>query len=130
MLFRLLASAGALSLGLTASGAALADMGPKPTMEFAFSLENNLTIKTGTLFLCRDDKCSDPHPLVPRGPERFSCNDRGCGAMAYGFDAFARIEISFSDGRTLKSNVFSSRDFHGKYRVSVGAAALTVQPEA
>src|SRR6266540_5331970 len=77
---------------------AFADTGPKPTMEFAFS-GDQATIVSGTLFECEQSDCSDAAPLQELGPQRFTCDDMSCSALAYGFSTYHKIEIQFSDGK-------------------------------
>jgi len=129
MASRLIATAAAVSLVVAWATTSIADVGPKPTMSFAFSLGQNLTISKGALLMCQDEKCGDPHPLEPLGPQRFTCDPQSCHAMAYGFAPFGMIEITLSDGRTLRSNVFGRGSFNAKFRVAVVGTGLSVQPE-
>jgi hypothetical protein len=129
MVFRRLASAVLAASIASGPGAALADIGPKPTMTFAFTLGRpGLTITSGVLLMCQNANCADAQPLKALGPQGFACDAHGCAARAYGFAPFARLKIRLSDGRTLSSNIFSSRDFDARFKVVVGPRALDVQP--
>lgn len=124
--------AAALGLCAIALGFALpasADLGPKPSMSFDFSMDGkNLTISKGTLFQCAKSDCKDAKPLEPLGPQRFSCNVIFCNAHSYGFSKYGMIEITFSDGRTLRSKVFETVAFYSSYKVLIEGAALNVVP--
>jgi hypothetical protein len=129
MVSKALIAAAAFSLGLAGAQAALADIGPKPTMAFAFSFaKKRLTVAKGSLLMCEDARCSLANPLERLGPQGLTCEARACSATAYGFARFARLEVTLSNGRTLRSNVFTSAN-DGAFRVLVGAARLVVQPQ-
>lgn len=93
---------------LTPSHSARADIGPKPTMSFDFTFENNLpiTIVEGQLLQCSDATCPDAKPLHMVGPQHFSCQEKSCESMAYGYSEYNRLEITFSDGKTRQGNIF------------------------
>jgi hypothetical protein len=113
---------------LGSTSAAFADAGPKPEMSFKFVFDRpGQTIANGVLLECEKANCGDAHPLAVEGPQGITCNPRTCGAVAYGFTKFAILRITFSDGRTLSSNIFDTGAFLGKYRVTVGAARLKVE---
>jgi hypothetical protein len=124
-----LLAAGALAMAAGLAGAARADMGPKPSMTFAFTFAKaGQSIRSGVLLTCEDAGCSKPEPLPRLGPQGFDCNPQSCFARAYGFQPFAMLALTMSDGRTLKSNVFTTRTLLGKFKVFVGAGSLNVQP--
>jgi hypothetical protein len=111
--------------------AALADIGPKPTMDFQFKQEMTgeppLTITSGILFECDQPDCSDAAPLEEAGPQRFTCEINSCRATAYGFAPYHRIELEFSDGKTRQSNVFETAGFDSKYMVTIRPDGLLVE---
>jgi hypothetical protein len=114
----------ALALG----DAAVADTGPKPTMAFAFSFDKpGLTIAGGVLLQCAKADCSDGQPLRQLGPQAFGCEPTACAARSYGFADFSQLQITFSDGRSLKSNVFKDGGMNARYDVRVEPADLKVQ---
>jgi len=106
-----------------------ADTGPKPGMAFTFKQETNgepLTIVSGLMYECEQADCSDAAPLEELGPQRFWCDALTCGAIAYGFSQFHRLEIEFSDGKTRQSNVFETAGFDSVYTVTIRSDDLLV----
>jgi hypothetical protein len=113
-------------------GAALADTGPKPSMEFQFQQElagEQVTITSGVLYECDQSDCSDAALLEEGGPQGFFCEPNGCHATAYGFAPYHRIEIEFSDGQTRQSNVFETAGFDSKYTVTIRPEDLLVEAQ-
>jgi hypothetical protein len=110
---------------------ALADTGPKPTMDFAFKQlpEMELQIITGILYECDQPDCSDASPLKQLGPQGFRCDTESCSATAYGFAPYHKIEIEFSDEQTRQSNVFQTAGFESKYIVTVRPDDLLVEAQ-
>jgi hypothetical protein len=109
---------------------ALADTGPKPTMDFEFKQDlpgEQLTITSGILYECNQSDCSDAAPLVEGGPQRLACETDGCQALAYGFSPYHRLEIQFSDGQTRQSNIFRTGGFRSHYLVTVRSEDLLVE---
>ena len=107
---------------------ALADTGPKPSMDFTFTGEP-VSIVSGILYECEQADCSDAAPLGEFGPQRFYCDAESCGAVAYGFAPYHRIEIEFSDGQTRTSNIFETAGFDSKYTVTVRPDDLLVESQ-
>ena len=118
-------------LALFPARAALADTGPKPSMDFQFTQEMTgeppVAITAGVLYECDQPDCSDAVPLEEGGPQRFTCEVNSCGAVAYGFAPYHRIEIEFSDGKTRQSNVFETAGFDSKYMVTIRPDDLLVE---
>jgi hypothetical protein len=111
---------------------ALADTGPKPTMDFTFQQEmtgDQLTITSGVLYECDQSDCSDASPLEEAGPQRFTCELNRCHATAYGFAPYHKIEIEFSDGQMRQSNIFETAGFDSKYTVMVRPEDLLVKAQ-
>jgi hypothetical protein len=110
---------------------ALADTGPKPSMDFQFQQEMTeeppVTITSGILYECDQPDCSDAAPLEEGGPQGFRCEVNSCSAVAYGFAPYHRIEIEFSDGKTRQSNVFETAGFDSKYMVTIRPNDLLVE---
>jgi hypothetical protein len=127
LLGRVAAALAALA-ALAAAGDAGADIGPKPTAAFAFSFpRQDLTIRTGALLQCERAGCETGKPLQPLGPQRFGCQARRCWATAYGFARLERLEVTLSDGRTLRSDVFENKAFDAKYDVTIQGGKLVVR---
>ena len=109
---------------------ALADTGPKPTMEFTFQQEMTgelVTIISGILYECDQPDCSDAAPLEDVGPQGLYCEPQSCRAIGYGFAPYHQLEIEFSDGTTRRSNIFETAGFDSKYAVTVRPDDLLVE---
>lgn len=107
-----------------------ADMGPKPTMFFEFEFVEgipNLLVIEGSLFECDDSACVQSNPLEDFGPQGFSCFGTTCHATAYGFSDYHKLVLSFSDGITRESNVFTKKSFEANYIVTVDTNNLYVK---
>lgn len=121
----------ALLAALLPSGAAAADVGPKPTISFTFTqgFEGEaLTIASGVLMQCDLADCSDAKPLGENmGPQHFTCEGLTCEGLAYGFTDYGRIDITFSDGKLRRSNVFAIKDFSAHYDVTIRQDDLLVE---
>jgi hypothetical protein len=111
---------------------ALADTGPKPSMDFQFMQEMTgepLTIISGILYECNQPDCSDAAPIEEVGPQGFRCETNQCSAVAYGFAPYHQIEIEFSDGQTRQSNIFETAGFDSRYTVTIRPDELFVEAQ-
>jgi len=108
-----------------------ADTGPKPTMEFNFKnlSDGEVTIISGMMYECDQSDCSDAAPLEELGPQRFTCDEFSCRALAYGFAPYHKLEIEFSDEVTRESNIFETAGFDSRYTVTVQPDDLLVEAE-
>lgn len=108
---------------------ALADTGPKPTMEFDFDqeLDGELQIISGILYECDQSDCSDAAPLEQLGPQGLYCDTVGCRATAYGFAPYHILEVEFSDEVTRRSNIFETAGFDSRYTVTIRPDDLLVE---
>lgn len=118
-------------VALLPTRAALADTGPKPTMEFEFKglQDGELQIVSGILYECDRADCSDAKPLEELGPQRLTCTTTGCHAMAYGFAPYHLLEVEFSDEVTRQSNIFETAGFNSTYMVTVQPNDLLVESQ-
>lgn len=117
---------------LLPSHIALADTGPKPSMDFEFKPElagELVTIHSGILYECDQPDCSDASPLEEVGPQGLYCQANRCSATAYGFAPYHRLEIQFSDGQIRRSNVFETAGFDSQYTVTVRPDDLLVEAQ-
>ncbi len=106
---------------------ARADIGPKPSMRFTFEYEiPKTTVVSGEMRECEDAECRKGAPLQEMGPQGFRCTANDCQAIAYGFADYHKIVITFSDGKTRDSNVFSTGGRSGDFVVTVSEDALQV----
>lgn len=96
---------------------AMADLGPKPTMEFNFSnLPNGIKIISGQQFECADKNCFKKKPLGYLN-QRFSCGNSYCSSLAL-YDNYHKLVINFSD-KTRTSNIFSATALNSKFEVKI-----------
>ena len=116
------------ALLLVPQHAVRADTGPKPTMTFTFQLPSQTwSIVSGTLYECGVPDCADARPLEEVEPQRFHCDASSCFSMAYGYADYFRLEITFSNGKTLQSNVFTKKAFDADYVVTLSGDTLAVE---
>jgi hypothetical protein len=110
-------------------GAAQADAGPKPSMEFEFVNETDepLSIVDGEQMQCEQPDCVGAEPLEEVGPNTFWCTGHHCTSSAYGYTTYNQLVIQFSDGVTRTSNVFTSGMMQTSYRVTVVEEDLKVE---
>ncbi|MBN2086629.1 MAG: hypothetical protein JW748_15545, partial [Anaerolineales bacterium] len=109
-----------------------ADTAPKPTMEFKFEYETSqaTSIVSAILEECSDSDCSASYPFSQGGPAHFTCGGRQCDALGYSFSDYQRLSVTFSDGVTRQSNVFTKRFFYARYSVAVRENDLLVTEQA
>lgn len=109
----------------------MADMGPKPSMDFALDYEISPTpnIEAVRLLVCEQSDCSDAVPLEEMGPQGIRCDtNTECYAMAYGFPGeYFKLVLEFDDGTIRTSNIFTHHKFAARYKVTVTADALEVK---
>ncbi len=110
---------------------ARADLGPKPSMHFAFFYEIDPapSIVSGTQYECDDPDCADAAPLVPLSAPGFSCSSSDCTSRSLVFSAYHRLSIEFSDGVTRQSNIFEKEYFEAEYHVLVREDDLLVEEQ-
>ena len=106
---------------------AQADIGPKPTMSFAFEYRiPRVAITSGQQMECEDERCRTAVPLQQLGPQGFRCTEYDCGSVGYGFADYHRLVITFADGTMRQSNVFATNGRGGDFSVIVTEDALEV----
>lgn len=111
---------------------AQADLGPKPTMGFNFIYDTplagvTLSIGSAKLMQCDDPACTSAQPLQDAGPQNFRCISSACGSMAYGYADYQQLVVTFSDGSTRTSNVFSPQGMNSNFVVRVRSNDLLVR---
>lgn len=113
---------------LIPTASVFADMGPKPYMEFDIDYEGEeLQIVSSLLYECAQSDCGDALPLEEVAVQGIGCSDNVCMAVAYGFQEYHILELTFSDGRVLASNVFETVGFISNYTVTVRENELFVE---
>ena len=112
-------------------GSAEADIGPKPSMsfEFIYQTDNVLKITSGILLQCRDPACQKTEPLDEMGLSLLTCSATACSSVAFGYAQYNRLVITFSDGKTRESNVFTKNYFEARYKVKVQEDSLQVSEQ-
>jgi hypothetical protein len=114
-------------LALLPAISARADIGQKPSMEFAFEYEiDPVSIVAGQLIECEDEACETGDPLESLGPQHFTCTESTCSSLAYGYAPYHKLVIEFTD-RTRESNVFTKEAFTAAFKVTVSESALLVE---
>jgi hypothetical protein len=79
------------------------------------------------LLECEQSNCQDAKSLQEAGPQRFTCGESSCLAIAYGFITYHQIEIQFSDGKIRRSNIFRTAHFDSFYTVTIRQDNLLVE---
>lgn len=112
---------------------AWAEVSPLPEIQFNFiynTQEKPLIEPAGSeLLVCQDRLCAKSNPLGVYGSQRLLCTSGACTAVAYEFEPFARLLITFGDGSSKASNVFEvSEGLIHKFNVYVNTNGLFVEP--
>ena len=112
-------------------GSARADIGPKPSMSFKFIYKTSekLTITAGIQLQCDDPDCKDVTPLDEIPDPILTCTKTSCSSYAFGYAQYNRLVITFSDGKTRESNVFTKNYYEAKYKVTVREDNLEVKED-
>jgi hypothetical protein len=98
-------------------------------MEFvfhpAFTGETIKIVSVGLIGCGYSIECKEE---IPEGPmSRSQCDLYHCKFTYYDFDNYHRLEIKFSDGKILRSNVFQKSYYASKYEVIIKPDALEVK---
>lgn len=104
---------------------ARADIGPKPSAYFEWPSHKGVSLGSVQLLQCKDAACREAAPLQQIGPQRFSCCEAGCFAMAYGFADTSQLSAEI-DGKEVKSAPFSITKPDGFFVVSSTKGRLEV----
>ena len=83
---------------------------PNPQMDFSFVFNTSspLTIDVvrSEQLQCTDSLCLSAKPLGDYGAQRMDCTATACRSVAYEYEPFQKLIITFSDGITRESDVF------------------------
>lgn len=127
------------------SNMALADVGPKPTIDIVLPQKLVKRVAAGKLLQCEKADCSDAAPMLDMGPQFFRCNapavdktgkesfietrvKKGhCGGMAYGFAHYLQLQLTLTDGSVLTSAAFSEKTFSSQFKAAFKDGKLTVK---
>ncbi len=113
---------------LFSPSAILADIGPKPSMDFnlIYEMSGPTTLINGQQLQCEDESCLQSSPLEQLGPQGFYCEQDSCSSMAYSYAPYQKLVLNFSD-RTRESNVFKAGSYHASFDVRVTDTGLLVE---
>ena len=109
------------------------EVSPLPEIQFNFIYNTQakplIQPAASELVGCKDRLCIESTPLGVYGSQRMTCGGGTCTAVAYEFEPFARLIISFEDGSTRMSNIFKlSNQLIHKFNVYVNQDNLSVEP--
>jgi len=108
----------------------LADIGPKPSMQFniIYEVEQKITLLGGEQYECQDEICTNASPLESYGPQDFLCyaNDGYCRSIAYDYAPYHKLVLEFSD-KTRESQIFETKSMDAKFNVRVTDDKLIVE---
>lgn len=110
------------------TGRASADIGPKPELDFYFSLPRDLSIEEAALRLCQDDACLEVEPYF-WGAE-LDCKQNHCSTMIFSPGHTYQLQVLFSDGSTRLSDPFPNDQHRSTYTVQVQETALVVHRQS
>ena len=110
-----------------------AEIAPLPEVQFHFIYQTDahplISPARTELVLCKDLLCMNATPLGVYGSQKMTCGGGACAAVAYEFEPFAQLSVTFEDGKTRPSNVFAVPDgLINQFNVYVGPEDLTVEP--
>lgn len=110
-----------------------ADVSPKPEMAFSFIYNTNAKPLINPLLSeqiqCKDNQCMETKPLGKYGIQKLYCSAGSCFSIAYEYDDFQKLIITFEDGSKRESNVFQAPDsLRSRFNVYVDEDKLTVEP--
>lgn len=109
-----------------------ADVSPKPEMEFSFIYQTQDKPAIDPLhseqIQCEDNQCMENKPLGVYGLQKLYCRPDGCFSIAYAYDNYQKLIVSFADGSTKESNVFASPNtLRARFNVYVQDDGLQVE---
>lgn len=110
-----------------------ADVSPKPEMEFNFIYETAQPVPLDPLhseqLQCKDNQCFESEPLGVYGLQKLYCTASDCFSVAYEYEPFQKLILTFANGKKLESNVFAAPDtLRARFDVRVTENGLTVTP--
>ena len=114
------------------SGVAIADAGPKPTLEFHFSNldDQGISIVSANFLACKDVQCLETQQLEWYPMAGLTCKEDTCSGTLYFYSGPMRLNVVFSDNQARSSNPFTVPAMRNVYSVRVGEADLVVTRNA
>ena len=106
---------------------------PNPRMDFSFTFNTPATLSIDGVrseqIQYTDSLCMSAKPLGDYGAQRMDCTANSCRSVAYEYEPFQKLIITFSDGVTRESEVFPTpKALRASFNVVVEPDALHVQP--
>ena len=110
-----------------------AEIAPLPEAQFNFIYETNahplINPRGAELLQCKDLLCMSAEPLGVYGSQQMTCGGGACTAVAYEFEPFAQLTVTFEDGKIRQSPVFTIPNaLINQFNVYVGPDSLRVEP--
>ena len=121
-----------LSLFFCLFAPAWGNISPKPEMEFSFIYQTAdkpaIDPQLSEQIQCQDNQCIESKPLGIYGLQKLYCKADGCFSIAYAYDPYQKLIISFADGTKKESNVFAAPGtLRSHFNVYVNPTDLTVE---
>ncbi|MBR2082796.1 MAG: hypothetical protein IJ876_07335 [Elusimicrobiaceae bacterium] len=112
---------------------ARAEVSPLPEAHFHFIYNTEakplIAPASTELILCKDRLCIEAAPLGVYGSQKMTCGGGTCTAVAYEFEPFAKLSVTFEDGKTRDSAVFvMPGNLINPFNVYVDEDTLTLEP--
>ncbi len=106
---------------------------PKPEMDFTllYQTEQKPEVLPGTSeqIQCNDNQCLQSTPLGQYGIQKLYCQPNSCFSIAYEYEPFQKLILTFSDGKIRQSNVFPTpAKLRNSFTVMVRENDLWVEP--
>lgn len=110
-----------------------AGFAPKPQMDFTLVYQTQdkpaILPQTSEQIQCSDNQCLQAEPLGQYGIQKLYCRTAQCFSVAYAYEPFQQLVLSFADGTTRSSNVFPTpTKLRSNFTVLVREADLIVTP--
>jgi hypothetical protein len=105
---------------------------PNPRMDFSFTFNTPEPLTVDAVrseqIQCADSLCMSAKPLGDYGAQRMDCTASACRSVAYEYEPFQKLIITFSDGVTRESEVFPApKALRASFNVVVEPNALRIQ---
>ena len=110
-----------------------AGIAPKPEMDFTLVYQTPdkpaVIADTSEQLQCADNQCLQATPLGQYGIQKLYCRPDGCFSIAYEYEPFQQLVLTFADGNTRRSNVFRTpAKLRNSFTVTVRDTDLLVEP--
>ena len=97
---------------LLAAVSSWADITPRPQIVYTFKYFTDTPLeinpKLTEQIQCGDNQCMNGEPLGVYGIQKLTCDMETCAAVAYKFQPFQKLIVTFADGTSFESPVFEA----------------------